>query len=542
MIVGLELSFSGRIVLWHEIDQRVCAVGNGSDADLCVAEPSIAPVQCLLRREAHQVTLINRSTEGTLVNGEKCLDRMRVAEGDVISLGQIIATVRFRSEVEVVGHTKTLAPTDVSVRRRVSVGVPSEYPGKRWQLGKNGLTIGADELNDIMLRDPFVSGFHARLFLDGSRCMVSDLGSRNGVFVGTTKIREGEVSPGSELRIGRTVVQVSFQDVSDDASDAPSQGVEKLIGSSPAMQQLRNQLPRFASNQAPVLITGETGTGKEVVAGLLVELSPRRERPYVALNCGALTKSLIESELFGHEKGAFTGAVAKKEGAFELAHGGTLFLDEIGELPLELQPQLLRVLETGEFRRVGGTETLRCDVRLLAATNRKLEKEVTAGKFREDLFHRLHVLAIDLPPLRDRQSDVEDLAQFFLTRFAPSGHQLTLAKETLKLLRDHGWPGNIRELRNVLQRAVLLRTGDVLLPTDITFTPTTAVVLPDLKNETKTLYEIERDAIVRELIRHSGNRTLVAEALGISRATIHRKIDEYEIDVDAVIRGKITPP
>ena len=256
----------------------------------------------------------------------------------------------------------------------------------------------------------------------------------------------------------------------------------------------------------------------------------------MALNCGSLGRNLVESELFGHERGAFTGAVARKVGAFETAHGGTLFLDEIGELPLDLQPQLLRVLETGEVRRVGSAEAFHVDVRLVAATNRRLEDEVGRGAFRADLFHRLHVLAIELPPLRVRGDDVALLARHFVAQFSPPGETLSLEASALAAILAHPWPGNVRELKNAMQRACLLRSGSTLTAEDISFTPSTLTSRVQTASATssRTLYEIERDAIELELRRHRGNKKEAAAALGVSRSTIHRKIEEYGIDEAAL--------
>jgi DNA-binding NtrC family response regulator len=296
---------------------------------------------------------------------------------------------------------------------------------------------------------------------------------------------------------------------------------------------------RLATAAAPVLVTGETGTGKEVVARQIAELGPRAAQPFIALNCGSLSRNLIESELFGHERGAFTGAVQRKEGAFEAAHRGTLFLDEVGELPAELQPQLLRVLESGEVRRVGSTEAFAVDVRVIAATNRDLAAEVMRGAFREDLFHRLHVLTLELPPLRARGDDVKLLAQYFLEGFAPPGQRLSFSPAALAKLSAHVWPGNVRELRNVVQRAVLLRRGDVVDAEDVTFPPSTLASRVETESAVsgRTLQEIEKAAIVAELRRFKGNKKEAAAALGVSRSTIHRKIDEYAIDADG-----LTPP
>jgi DNA-binding NtrC family response regulator len=396
------------------------------------------------------------------------------------------------------------------------------------QVTPEGLNIGKDPQNDICIDDPYVSAFHARLRMDGTRCIIEDLDSRNGTFIGEQKVMEAEVADGAHVRIGQAVVEVLREGESTTFTGG------QLVGNSPSIEKLRQLMQRFANNDAPVLIQGETGTGKEVVARQVALLSNRSSKPFIALNCGALGRDLIESELFGHEKGAFTGAVAKRAGAFEAASGGTLFLDELGELPLELQPQLLRVLETGEVRRVGSSESFRVDVRLVAATHRRLENLVQHGTFREDLFHRLHVLPLQLEPLRNRLEDIDELAMHFLSGLAPEGETLTLNPDALLKLKQHPWPGNVRELRNVLQRAVLLRESNTLTDADISFPPSTLQSRVESVSATstgRTLQEIEREAIAAELTRHNGSKTDAAHALGVSRSTIHRKIEEYGISI-----------
>jgi DNA-binding NtrC family response regulator len=244
---------------------------------------------------------------------------------------------------------------------------------------------------------------------------------------------------------------------------------QSIIGQSPAMQGVFKLIGRASRSTAPVLITGESGCGKEVVARAIHRFSARQHKEFVAINCAAIPENLLESELFGHEKGSFTGAVALRVGRFEQCDGGTLFLDEIGDMPLPVQSKILRVLQEGEFSRVGGNQTLRTDVRILAATNRPLEQDVETNRFREDLFYRLNVIRIHIPPLRERHEDVLPLANFFLQRLARE-HRLPphrLSEEAIRHLEDHHWPGNVRELENTLARACVLATADVLLPKDI---------------------------------------------------------------------------
>jgi DNA-binding NtrC family response regulator len=260
--------------------------------------------------------------------------------------------------------------------------------------------------------------------------------------------------------------------------DAPAQasqemafelGEHTIIGRSAAMQEVLKLIGRVSRNDAVVLITGESGCGKEIVARAIHRFSPRSSREFVAINCAAIPENLLESELFGHEKGSFTGASQQRIGRFEQCDGGTLFLDEIGDMPLALQGKILRVLQLGEFSRVGGNSTIRTDVRIIAATNRNLEREVEAGRFREDLFYRLNVVRLHLPALRERPEDIRLLANFFLQRIAKKrgNPRLRIAEDTIRLLESYNWPGNVRELENTIQRACALANTDVLLPRDI---------------------------------------------------------------------------
>ncbi len=242
-----------------------------------------------------------------------------------------------------------------------------------------------------------------------------------------------------------------------------------MIGQSPAMQGVFKMIGRVSRSDAAVMITGESGCGKEVVARAIQRFSLRHGREFVAINCAAIPESLLESELFGHEKGSFTGATSQRVGRFEQCDGGTLFLDEIGEMPMHVQTKILRVLQEGEFSRVGGNETLRTDVRIIAATNRNLEREVDRGKFREDLFYRLNVVRVHLPPLRERPEDIRPLAMFFLQRLArkKNNPRLRFADETLALMENYNWPGNVRELENTIQRAVVLARSEVITAADL---------------------------------------------------------------------------
>jgi DNA-binding NtrC family response regulator len=304
-----------------------------------------------------------------------------------------------------------------------------------------------------------------------------------------------------------------------------------LIGESSAMQEVRRQIALAAPSTASVLVTGETGTGKELVGRMLHKLSARRNAPFVAVNCAAIPDTLLEAELFGHVKGAFTGAIAARPGRFELAHGGTLFLDEVGELPLPMQAKFLRVLQERAFERVGDTERREVDVRIIAATNRELGRDVTEGRFRSDLFYRLNVLSVHLPPLRDRKSDIRLLWEHFIRRaLASEGRNMSTSARAMALLLGYRWPGNVRELENLARHVTAMSSKDTIAEDDL---PPT-VVPPRTPNDTPliqvpgmTLAELERAAILLTYRGLGGNANATAEALGISVRKVHYRLREY---------------
>lgn len=318
-------------------------------------------------------------------------------------------------------------------------------------------------------------------------------------------------------------------------------GERELLGESPAIRKLLADIGRVAPARASVLITGESGTGKELVARTLHRAGPRAKGPLVTINCAALTESLLESELFGHERGAFTGAVERKRGLLEVADGGTLFLDEIGEFPLALQPKLLRALQERKFRRVGGTAELESDVRIVAATNRDLTAMIAAGTFREDLYYRLNVVTLEVPPLRRRSEDIPLLALHFLQRFSGElGRRIrAVDPEALAVLRDHAWPGNVRELRNIIERGALFCAGDTLRPEDLpeTFSgravADAATALPELGRPLPELLDEMEERLIRQaLVRARGVQAQAAELLGVSRSNLQYKLRKYGMTSD----------
>ncbi len=344
----------------------------------------------------------------------------------------------------------------------------------------------------------------------------------------------------------RPVVESALQIVEDrrsaeqPAADMPAlDGRVKIIGVSRALQEVFKIVGRVARSDAPVLVTGESGTGKELVAKAIHEYSPRRQQELIAINCGAIPENLLESELFGHEKGSFTGAIARRAGRFEQADGGTLFLDEIGDMPLSVQVKLLRVLQDGTFSRVGSNETLSADVRIVAATNKILSAEVAAGRFREDLYYRLNVVEIRLPPLRERAEDIPLLAEYFLQRITRKNGmaRIRLSTEAIAALQAHRWPGNVRELENTIARACALASSTVLLPADIPLAAAPGAEKGPLKQALDRMLDavpagenavqwLASELAARALERHSGDLKEAAAMLGIGAPDLRKLLAE----------------
>ena len=309
-----------------------------------------------------------------------------------------------------------------------------------------------------------------------------------------------------------------------------------IIGRSPSMTKLFETVALVAPSAATVLIAGESGTGKELIANAIHQNSPRKDQPFIKVNCAALPETLLESELFGHEKGAFTGAIARKQGRFQLAHNSSIFLDEVAEMAPATQAKILRVLQEREFEPVGSTQTIKVDTRVIVATNKNLEKEIQEGRFREDLYYRLNVVTVDVPPLRQRREDIPLLADFFLKQYAEKNRRPIegFTPRATDLLMRHDWPGNVRELENIIERAVIMARGEMITPMEF------PIDLQNLDEDLKasridltpgrSLKEVEKVVILRTLEEVEGNRTHAARILGISRRTLQLKLKEYGIN------------
>jgi transcriptional regulator with GAF, ATPase, and Fis domain len=372
-----------------------------------------------------------------------------------------------------VGMT-TLFEGEWATNRRMRKGqlvlINGPDKGKVLEISKPRVTGGRGMICDLIVPDKAVSGTHFEVSAREDGYRLRDLNSRNGLFIGDLRVREVFLGHGSVFRVGHTNIQ--FQPLQDvvEIELSKKDRFDAVIGGSPAMREIFAYLEKVSPSDLTCMITGETGTGKEMVARAIHNASTRRTKPFVVLDCGSIPRDLIESTLFGHEKGSFTGAVSQQIGCFEQASGGTIFLDEIGELDIGLQPKLLRVLEQREIKRVGGDRTVKVDVRVLAATNRDLRDEVNRNHFREDLYFRLSVINVELPPLRDRREDIPAIANHFLGDIASRrGMVMSFNHEALAALMQHSWPGNVREMRNVVERAAALSDDHVITRSDLMF-------------------------------------------------------------------------
>ena len=409
------------------------------------------------------------------------------------------------------------------------------------------LTIGRSQEAGIRIDSAKASRLHAKVLLSSGQVWVEDLGSRNGTRVGSEVLRGARriARSGESILVGPLAVLVARADRALDYDEEPPASLradddedglrarDAVIVADAAMMKLFHVIRRVAATSSIVLVTGETGSGKEIVAARLHAESPRSAGPYLRVNCASLPGSLLESELFGHERGAFTGADKRRVGWFEAGQGGTLLLDEIGEMPLDLQAKLLRVLEDRTIVRLGGTETIPVDVRVLCATHRDIAAMVAAGTFRQDLFFRLTTFTLEVPPLRERRGEILLLADMFARRFAAeSGVAVPrVAPDAVQALLAHAWPGNVRELRNAIEHGVVMAEGGPItrasLPRTLRGDASAHAVAAPLPKMRDQVEEIERAALVDALASESGNRTRAATRLGISRRAVIYKMIKY---------------
>jgi DNA-binding NtrC family response regulator len=547
-MIELSILKGGEEVMKVPLQKETTCIGRSSQNDICLPDPAASRTHLVIVRAGDDYIATDKSTNGTFVNDER-ITSCRLKKDDLIRIGAW--TIRFAVSAEAADEGTEVPDRDPT---RVLSHNPERgeilferailevlEPSKRiLTITRSVTAIGKSGGNDVVLEDDYVSNFHCKIENRKGTFFLKDLQSTNGTTLNGRKIIESPLPFNSTIEIGKA--RLRFFAAEEVAKLSPSKETEYegIVSTDLRMREIFMLIGKVAPSDVPVLIEGESGTGKELVARALHRRSGRDAAKFVAINCGGISKDLIESELFGHEKGAFTSAHQQRVGVFEQADGGTLFLDEIGELPIDLQPKLLRALETGEIKRVGGTRLIDVDARIVAATNKDLAQEVNAGRFREDLFYRLFVVPVRLPPLRDRPKDIPLLAERFLAGFAkkPGNAPKRIDPAAMDVLANHAWPGNVRELRNVLSRAFLRCEGEVIGPGDIEFAPVevrerTAYEFDPTRNLnqtiTKTLRDVERERILRELKKNDWNKKETARVLGIAKSTLHEKLRKYGI-------------
>lgn len=435
------------------------------------------------------------------------------------------------------------------LRRSKFVVIQGADKGKELLIEKERITVGRSVICDLVLADKAVSGSHFEIVANEKGVILRDLESTNGTFCGEVRIREVWLKPGMIVRVGQTQMRFDPAEGNVEIDLSQSERFHELIGKSVRMREIFATLEKIAKSDITSLIRGETGTGKELVARAIHRASRRAGEPLVVQDCGSIPKDLVESTLFGHEKGSFTGATDRHKGCFEQADGGTIFLDEIGELDIGLQPKLLRVLENREFKRVGGDKTIPVNVRVIAATNRDLRQMVNEGTFREDLYYRLSVVQVDLPPLRERTEDIPLLVNSFLDDFAArrwpgETKKLSIEPDAMSRLQTYPWPGNIREMKNTVERAASLADGVVLTVKDLlpSSQKTPPVSLPGgaaeqfvddslpFKEAKQRVLDAFEAAYLKALLdKHAGNVTRSANAAGLTRYHLRELAKRYGI-------------
>ena len=453
--------------------------------------------------------------------------------------------------------TSTSHPRGATAVVRAQGGLQLERPtfelldvarGKSHRFDSATVRIGAGTGNDLVLDRPTVSAVHAEVLTTPQGFRLRDLGSTNGTSVNGVRIMDAFVGDGAQIVVGDVQLQLRLgRDVVNQPLSTATE-LNGAVGTSSAMRAVFSRIERVAKTDATVLIHGETGTGKEVTAWAIYEASKRAKEPFVVVDCASIARTLIESELFGHEKGAFTGADKRRIGAFERAHGGTLFLDELGELELDLQPKLLRVLERKEVQRLGGDKPIAVDVRMIAATNRDLRSMVARREFREDLYYRLAVVSLELTPLRERKDDIPLLVDHFLKGL--SLDRSALPEGAMERFAEHSWPGNARELKNAVERAVVLGEARFLTPSSPSSPSSSPAAAAEgdagsfvvdaerpYKDQKAAVIADFEERYVRQLVRlHKGNVSAAARIAGIDRMSLHKIIERYGLDARDLAR------
>ncbi len=508
-------------------------IGRVDDCDVVLPDNEVSRSHCVIDQNDGAYVLVDRSSNGTYLNGER-VTRAVLKDGDKVKVGPFIVvcdltdsgSARATEEAQAERRDEELVGADAELAVEAAFLTVTRGPaeGQTLRLKGGRLTVGGTG-SKVTIKDASLVKDHVKIRLFHGRTLIEP--GLGAAFVGGVRVRDVfPLYPGEEVRVGSTEFLVHWeprveQPIADHFGD--------MVGNTPVMQRVFGILRRVSAHHAPVLLLGESGTGKELAARGVHDASPRAGRAFVAVNCGAIAQNLFEAELFGHEKGAFTGAAERRDGAFQRADGGTIFLDEVGELPEEAQAKLLRVLESGEVRRVGGAEATFPDVRVVAATNRDLSADAQKGRFRSDLYFRLAVLAVRLPALRERPDDIPVIARAVARRIHP---EMRIDEDAMDALRAHDWPGNARELRNVLTRAFVLTGAQVHLD-GLMFNPLDlppARIARVSERPPALLDHTERTMLEGALERHGQNRSAAAKDLGIPRSSLIYKMRRFGLE------------
>jgi pSer/pThr/pTyr-binding forkhead associated (FHA) protein len=491
------------------LGERPLELGRSQCCDLVVDDPELSDRHFLALRRLGTVVAYD-------VSGGRRGKPRALPLGKRVPVGRDHALLREHETGAALGAGGALQRDTESLRsergprRELVLLVGRGADARRLRIADRPLHLGRGLDNDLVLSDRAASVRHCRLEPSGCDVLVRDLGSSNGTFVNEVRVDRALVGPGAEIRVGRTGLRLVAQE--------PRGAGDAWVAESPAMLALLADARRAASLPWPVLVLGESGSGKEGIAQLLHASGPRHGRPFVALNAGGVPAELIESELFGHERGAFTSANNARRGVFEQAEGGTLFLDEIGELPLSLQARLLRVLETGEVRRVGGESARKLDVRVVCATHRDLRRLVAEGGFRQDLYFRLARMVLRVPPLRARPEDLRALSRHFLLELEPLVGSRALSSEAEALLHAYPWPGNARELRNVLSAAAVAAASACIEAREVEH------AIERIGGAALDRAQASTEGLRQVVEQHGGNLTAAARALGMARTTLRDRL------------------
>ncbi len=523
------------------IDKPTIRIGRGSDCEISLPDPTASATHCILRRKEDGWILEDTSKNGLQSeSGSPLPQRFKVDCPQRIKLGRLFSlelnpqplVARSPERTLIISEQPTqmvkFDGTKIVTARAVLKGVHSDGTAFARAIEAGGLSIGSHPTNDLVIASDKISQFHSRIEFSQNEFVLSDLASTNGTLLNGVKILQAILTPGAMIQLGET--QITFATENKETEITPKSETEfmGLVSADKEMRRIFSICEVASATDAPIFIHGETGTGKELLAKAIHDLSPRFGESFVALNCAALPKDLIESELFGHEKGSFTGAALQRIGAFEAAHGGTLFLDEVAELDLNLQAKLLRALESGEVKRVGAVKPLHVSVRIVSATHLDLAREVELGKFRQDLFYRLHVVPIEIPALRERISDLALLIPQLRKQLKLN---FTLEADALEALSDYDFPGNIRELKNILQRAAIEYEVNLLARRDSkVLTIGHFRFLDELKTyrPARTSTEMsERERIQRTLDEVHNNQSEAARRMQMPISTFHDRLKRY---------------